>query len=182
MIASRASRQYRCLHNHAVPSLLSRSVAGHAEFRFRSFIYFNLPLLQQAYKTARPEVCPSPPPAPAGPASGATGAGHGHVPGGSAPVLAAAACRPVPARRRLPRPALAVVAVVAVVRCRRRPSAHCRRHPSRWRHVPRARRRRCCGPLLRRGRPRRWRPPRPRLRRHCRRRNSTAGTCRKHMR
>ena len=33
-------------------------------------------------------MCPSPPPAPAAPASGATGAGHGHVPGGSAPVLA----------------------------------------------------------------------------------------------
>ena len=58
-------------------------------------------------------------------------------------------------------PALAVVAV---------PAGGARRG-----HVPRARRRRCCGPLLRRGRPRRWRPPRPRLRGHCRRRNSTAG-------
>ena len=36
MIASRATRRYRCLHNHAFPSLL-----WHAEFRFRSFIYFN---------------------------------------------------------------------------------------------------------------------------------------------
>ena len=83
-----------------------------------------------------------------------------------------------PCRRRRPRPALAVV---AVVRCRRDvvvpalavvavPAGGARRG-----HVPRARRRRCCGPLLRRGRTRRWRPPRPRLHRHCRRRNSTAG-------
>ena len=42
-------------------------------------------------------------------------------------------------------------------------------------HVLHARLRRCCGPLLHHGRPRRWRSPRPRLRLHCRRRNSTAG-------
>ena len=72
MIPSRASRQYRCQHKHAVPSLL-----WHAEFRFRSFIYFNSPLLQQAYKTARPEVRPSPPLR-----CRRRAASHGHVPGG----------------------------------------------------------------------------------------------------
>ena len=59
MIPSRASRQYRCLHKHAVPWRRLPSLLWHAEFRFRSFIYFNSPLLQQAYKTARPEMCPS---------------------------------------------------------------------------------------------------------------------------
>ena len=119
------------------------------------------------------------------PASGATCAGHGHVPGGSAPVLAAMAAgrgrhRSQPpaqaaaagtghGQRSLSSLLFAVVAVpaLAVVAV---PAGGARRG-----HVPRARRRRCCGPLLRRGRPRRWRPPRPRLRRHCRRRNSTAG-------
>ena len=144
MIPSRASRQYRCQHKHAVPSLL-----WHAEFRFRSFIYFNSPLLQQAYKTARPDVCPSPPPAPA-----ATSFRRHR-------------------RRSRPRPRGQ----------RARPRRHGRRPRPPAPAAASARCRRCCSlsspsqrsPLLRRGRPRRWRPPRPRLRRHCRRRNSTAG-------
>ena len=113
----------------------------------------------------------TPLPAPAAPKAPVTATSRGTARPSSPPPPAC------PSRRR-PRPALAVV---AVARCRRccslssRPSARCRRRPSRWRHVPRARRRRCCGPLLRRGRPRRWRPPRPRLRRHCKRRNFTAG-------
>ena len=73
--ASRASRQYRCLHNHAVLSPL-----WHVEFRFRSFIsiclFYNRHTKLPSRKCARPR-------------SGAAGAGHGHVPGGSAPVLAA---------------------------------------------------------------------------------------------
>ena len=116
------------------------------------------------------------------PASGATSASHGHVQ------------RARPRRRRRPRPP-------ARPRRRRRPRPPARPHRRlRLRpasgaagavpalavvavpaggassgYVPRARRRRCCGPLLRRGRPSRWRPPRPRLCRRCTRRNSTAG-------
>ena len=58
--------------------------------------------------------------------------------------------------------------------------------PSRRRrrdHIPRARQLSCSGPLLLSGRPCRWRPPRPRLPRHCspicRFRNSTAGKLQK---
>ena len=74
----------------------------------------------------------SSPPAPAAaagrsspplPASGAAGAGHGHVLGGSASVLAAGADR---GRRPLP-PAAASGC------CRSRPSARWCRRPSRWR-------------------------------------------------
>ena len=104
-IASRASQQYRCLHNHAVLSLL-----WHAEFRFRSFIYFISPLLQQAYKTARQEVCLSPPPPPAA----ASFRRHRHWsrprPGGQ---------RARPRRRRRPRPQ-------ARLRRRRRPRPQAR--------------------------------------------------------
>ena len=75
---SRASRQYRCLDNHAVLSLL-----WHAEFRFRSLIYFNSPLysrhtklpgrkcFRRRLRRRRQR-----------PASGAACAGHGHVRGG----------------------------------------------------------------------------------------------------
>ena len=136
---------------------------------FQVLYLFQLPLLQQVCKTARQEVCPSQPPAPAAASFRRHRRRSRPRPGGQRP-----SSPPPPAgpSRRRPRPALAVV---AVVRCRCRPSARCRRRPSSWLHVPRSRQRRCCGPLLRRGRPRRWRPPRPSLRRHCRRRNSTAG-------
>ena len=88
------------------------------------------------------------------PASGTAGGGHGHVQGGNASVLVAGAGHSRCLRRpQTPAPA----ASVAVVRCRRRPSARCRR------------------------RPRGWRPPRPRLRR-LQRRNSTAGNMPKHIR
>ena len=100
---SRASRQYPCLHNHAMLSRL-----WHAEFHFRSFISICLFTADIQYCLARS--APFPAAAlqasrPGGqharprrrrqprPASGAAGAGHGHVPGGSAPVLAAGAGR-----------------------------------------------------------------------------------------
>ena len=108
------------------------------------------------------------------PRRGASGAGHGHAPSGSAPILAACAGRgqlQVGRRRggggirgrllRRGRPwgsapaaamscALAGVAVVDVFF-----AAAVRAGGARLSHVPRARRRRYCGPLLRRGRARR---------------------------
>ena len=106
-VASSASRQNCCLHSDIImqfcPFCDNQSFVSGPLFQFAS--------LQQTYKTARQEVRPSPPrrcrrrprPRPLGecarprrlrrprPASGA--AGHGHVPGGSAPVLAAGAGR-----------------------------------------------------------------------------------------
>ena len=146
--------------------------------------YFNLPLYSRhtklpGWKCARPRRCTA-------------SAGHGHVPGGSAPVLAAGAGRSqlqvgscgfdIGGRmRRRGRPgdsapaaavsrALTGVAIEDVFFAAAVHAGGTRRG-----HVPRARRHRFCGPLLRRGRPSRWRPRRPRLRRHCRRRNSIAG-------
>ena len=100
-VASHASRQYRCLHNHAVLSHLCQ-----VEFRFRSFIsvclfaagiqYCPGPSPPLRYRR-RPRPRPGGQSAPAlprrwrrpRPASGAAGAGH--VPADSASVLAAAA-------------------------------------------------------------------------------------------
>ena len=146
---------------------------------FGSGPLFQIAALQQAYKTAWPKVRPSPPVG----RHCAAGAGQGHVQGGRAPVFAAGAghgqlpAAPAPATATsrgaarpssLPAPALAVVAVVYIFFATAVPAAGARRG-----HLPRALQRRCCGPLLRCGRPHRWRPPRPRLRRHCSRRNST---------
>ena len=89
--------------------------------------------------------------------------------GSTPPAQATATSRGAARPSSLPRPALASVAVVYVFFAAAVPAGGARRG-----HVPRARRRRCCGPLRRRGRPRRCRTPRPRLHRHCRRRNFTA--------
>ena len=133
-------------------------------------LYFNLPLYSRHtnppgrnLKRARPR-------------RGAAGAGHDHVPGGGAPILAAGAGRchhghvpggsaPVlaagarPRRRRRPRPALASIAVldvffaaavgVGVVDLFFAAAGRNMRLVSNC--IPR--RRRCCGPILRRGRP-----------------------------
>ena len=158
-VAARASRQYRWLHNHAVLSLLWHALLCRVSFQVtgsESGPLFQFASLQQAYKTALPEVRPSPPwrcqrrPLP--------------CPGGQ---------RARPRRRRRPRP-------LALPRCRRRPRpascAACAGHV----HVPgsstsvlaagtvRGRLRRPwpaladCVRLLRSGRPSRWLPPRSR--------------------
>ena len=150
------SKLVPCLPTVPLPTQSGSSVTSVACIVLFQVLYFNMPLYSRhtklpRRKRARPCCCAAgvghgyvpagsaPVLAACAATSGAAGAGHGHVPGGSAPVLAAGAGRPRAnvadsARRRLP-----------------------------------------CGRLLRSGRPRRLRPSRPRLHRHCWRRNSTAG-------
>ena len=127
---------------------------------------FQFAFLQQAYKTAFSEVRPSSPRCPHWPLPRHRGAARPssppapvpasfrgrrrHVPRGRASVLATSAGR---GRQHRPLPALAVVAVVFVFFAAAVPAGGAHRG-----HVPRARessatRRRCCGPLLRSGRP-----------------------------
>ena len=124
---------------------------------------FQYVALQQAYSTARPEARPSPP-------------RRFWRPGRPRPRPRGQSARP--RRRRRPRPALAGVVVMYVFIAVAVPAGGARRS-----HVPGPARSsasllwtsssqrapRCSG------RPRRWHPTLLRLRRHCRRRNSTAG-------
>ena len=91
MIASRASRQYRCLRNHAVPSLL-----WHAEFRLRFFIYFNF-LFYSRHTKLPGRKCARPRrrrqlPAPPAPVT-ATSQGAARPSSPPAPATASARCR-----------------------------------------------------------------------------------------